>query len=216
MCRLYLVDDHTIFLRGLTLLLNEEEGFTVVGTAENGAKLLNDLDRVEMDILVLDIQLPDTDAEALLHHIRRKKPDLPILYHTMMRGTRYLHKLMQHGVQGYLLKSAPVHELIAALKSIAGGETFFSPEINITLTGEEDYRNTVIVPDARVTEILSRREMEVLQMVCKEYSSSDIAAKLFLSVSTVDTHRKNIIQKLGVNNTVGLVKYALKHGLIDG
>ena len=216
MCRLYLVDDHTIFLRGLTLLLDEQEGFSVVGTAENGVKLLADLDTVETDVLVLDIQLPDTDAETLLQHIRRKKPELPILYHTMMRGTRYLHRLMQHGVQGYLLKSAPVDELITALKTVASGKTYFSSEINITITGEEDYRNTVTVPDTRVTEILSRREVEVLQMVCREYSSADIAAKLFLSVSTVDTHRKNIIQKLGVNNTVGLVKFALKHGLIDG
>jgi DNA-binding NarL/FixJ family response regulator len=131
-----------------------------------------------------------------------------------MRGTRYIHKLSKHNIQGYILKNAPMQELLDALEKVHAGGTYFSKEINID-SGQEDFRSTITIEDKRVDEILSRRELEVLKLICREYSNAEIAEKLFLSVSTVETHRKNLISKLGVNNTVGLVKFALKHKLID-
>jgi DNA-binding NarL/FixJ family response regulator len=101
-----------------------------------------------------------------------------------------------------------------ALETVQGGKKYFSREINI-LDTDQDFRNTVTIEDRKVDEILSKREIEVLTLICKEYSNSEIAKKLFLSVSTVETHRKNLIAKLGVNNTVGLVKFALKNKLIE-
>ncbi|HRH60050.1 MAG TPA: response regulator transcription factor [Chitinophagaceae bacterium] len=215
MINLFITEDHELYLKGLTLLLSGQPGIMVCDTAGSGIETIEKLSLKLPDVLLLDINLPDTDAEDLLKKIRAQYPSLKIIYHTMLRGTRYLHKLMQQGIQGYILKSASSDELLEAITKVASGGEWFSKEIDITIGGEEAYKKTVIVPDSKIHAILSKREMEILKMICKEYSSADIAARLFLSVSTVDTHRKNITEKLGVNNTVGLVKFALKYGLIN-
>ncbi|WP_315820506.1 response regulator transcription factor [Paraflavitalea speifideaquila] len=214
MLKLFITDDHELYLEGLTLLLNKQEGMQVVGSALTGESLLQKLPELEIDVLLLDVNLPDIEEEDLLKKIRVVKPDLKILYLTIMRGTRYIHKLVKYDIQGYLLKNSSIDELKLALHSIADGQKYFSKEINI-LDTEQDFRHTITIEDKKVDEILSRREIEILTLICKEYSNSEIAEKLFLSVSTVETHRKNLIAKLGVNNTVGLVKFALKNRLID-
>jgi DNA-binding NarL/FixJ family response regulator len=152
--------------------------------------------------------------EELLIAIRALRPELKVIYLTLLRGTRYVHKLSRHNIQGYVLKNAALAELVTALHTVHGGGSYFSKDINIG-DREEDFRSTITIEDKQIDEILSRRELEVLKLICREYSNAEIAEKLFLSVSTVETHRKNLIAKLGVNNTVGLVKFALKHKLID-
>jgi two-component system, NarL family, response regulator NreC len=214
MLKLFITDDHELYLEGLTLLLNKQEDIQVVGSALTGESLLQQLPALDIDILLLDVHLPDIEEEELLKKIRSVKPTLKILYLTIMRGTRYIHKLVKYDVQGYLLKNSSIDELKTALATIAGGQKYFSKEINI-LDTDQDFRHTITIEDKKVDEILSRREIEILTLICKEYSNSEIAEKLFLSVSTVETHRKNLIAKLGVNNTVGLVKFALKNKLID-
>jgi two-component system, NarL family, response regulator NreC len=214
MIRVFITDDHELYLEGMSLLLNKQEGIQVIGSALSGESLLQKLPGLDIDILLLDVHLPDIEEEDLLKRIRALRPELKILYLTIMRGTRYIHKLVKYDVQGYLLKNSTIDELKKALGSIAAGQKYFSQEINI-LDTEQDFRHTITIEDKKVDEILSRREIEILTLICKEYSNSEIAEKLFLSVSTVETHRKNLIAKLGVNNTVGLVKFALKNKLIE-
>lgn len=214
MLRVFITDDHELYLEGLVLLLNKQPGIQVVGSALSGKELLQKLPGLQVDILLLDVHLPDTGEEELLKKIRSVHPDLKILYLTIMRGTRYIHKLIRHDIHGYILKNTSIEELVKALNSVSEGKKYFSKEINIIDT-EQDFRNTVTIEDKKVDEILSKREIEVLTLICKEYSNSEIAEKLFLSVSTVETHRKNLIAKLGVNNTVGLVKFALRNNLIE-
>ena len=214
MVKVFITDDHELYLEGLTLLLAKQDGIQVIGTAMNGGHLLKQLPGLDIDVLLLDVHLPDIEEEELLQQIRAIQPNLSVLYLTLMRGTRYIHKLVKYDIQGYLLKNASMEELKKALTTIAAGEKYFSKEINI-LDTEQDFRNTITIEDKKVEEILSKREIEILTLICKEYSNSEIAEKLFLSVSTVETHRKNLIAKLGVNNTVGLVKFALKNKLID-
>ncbi len=214
MLKVFITDDHELYLEGLVLLLNKQQGIQVVGSALTGKELLQKLPGVEVDILLLDVHLPDTDEEELLKKIRTLHPNLKILYLTIMRGTRYIHKLIRHDIHGYILKNTSIEELVKALKTVSEGKKYFSKEINIIDT-DQDFRNTVTIEDRKVDEILSKREIEVLTLICKEYSNSEIAEKLFLSVSTVETHRKNLIAKLGVNNTVGLVKFALRNNLIE-
>jgi two-component system, NarL family, response regulator NreC len=214
MLKVFITDDHELYLEGLVLLLNKQPGIQVVGSALTGKELLQKLQEVEVDILLLDVHLPDTGEEELLKKIRTVHPDLKILYLTIMRGTRYIHKLIRHDIHGYILKNTSIEELVKALKNVSEGKKYFSKEINIIDT-DQDFRNTVTIEDRKVDEILSKREIEVLTLICKEYSNSEIAEKLFLSVSTVETHRKNLIAKLGVNNTVGLVKFALRNNLIE-
>jgi two-component system response regulator NreC len=215
MIRVFITDDHEIYLEGLALLLNKQEGIEVTGTATSGKELLGCVQKgLDADILLLDVYLPDMPEEEIVRQIRAAYPDLRIVYLTLLRGTRYVHKLAKYNIQGYILKNASMDELLGALRSVHEGGRYFSKDIHIG-DRDEDFRNTITIEDRQIDEILSRRELEVLRLICKEYSNAEIAEKLFLSVSTVETHRKNLIAKLGVNNTVGLVKFALRNNLTD-
>ena len=214
MIRVFITDDHEMYLEGLALLLGKQEGIEVAGTALSGKDLLSRVKDIQADILLLDVYLPDIGEEELLQEIRAVRQDLKIIYLTLLRGTRYIHKLTRHNIQGYVLKNASLDELVTALRMVNEGGSYFSKDINIG-DRDEDFRNTITIEDKQIDEILSRRELEVLKLICREYSNAEIADKLFLSVSTVETHRKNLIAKLGVNNTVGLVKFALRNKLID-
>jgi len=214
MVKVFVIDDHEMYLEGLALLLNKQEGVNVIGTALSGTELLEKLPQMDADILLLDVYLPDTDEEELLKKIREIKPNQKIVYLTMLRGTRYVHKLMKHGIQGYILKNSSISELNEAISKVSNGEEYFCKEVNLG-DRDDDFRSTIIIEDKDVNAILSKRELQVLKLICNEYNNAEIAAKLFLSVSTVETHRKNLISKLGVNNTVGLVKFAVKHMLAD-
>ncbi len=212
MIRIYITEDQELYLEGLALLLKKQGNLAVIGTSRNGNDLLSKLPTTEIDILLLDVHLPDINEESLIKEIRDLHPTLKIIYLTMMRGTRNVHKLLKYDIQGYILKNAPLEELLNALQAVYYGGTYFTPEVDIRRGN--DFINDISLEDKNVEEILSRREIEVLVLVCKEYSNIQIAEKLFLSVSTVETHRKNLIARLGVNNTVGLVKYALRNNLI--
>jgi len=214
MIRVFITDDHEIYLEGLSLLLGKQEGIEVIGTATSGKELLDQVRDLQADVLLLDVYLPDLGEEEILQQIRASRPELRIIYLTLLRGTRYIHKLSKYNIQGYVLKNASLDELLLALKTVQDGGSYFSKDIHIG-DRDEDFRNTITIEDKQIDEILSRRELEVLRLICKEYSNAEIADKLFLSVSTVETHRKNLIAKLGVNNTVGLVKFALRNNLID-
>jgi two-component system, NarL family, response regulator NreC len=214
MIKLYITDDQELYLEGLTLLLNKQEGMSVTGSSLAGNDLLAKLPSLDIDVLLLDVHLGDINEEELIKKIRVLRPELKIIYLTMMRGTRFIHKLSRHRIQGYVLKNASIDELKTAIVAVAEGGEYYSKEINIA-DAEQDFRFTITLDDRKVDEILSKREIEILTLICKEFSNADIAARLFLSISTVETHRKNLIAKLGVNNTVGLVKFALKNKLIE-
>jgi two-component system response regulator NreC len=214
MIRVFITDDHEMYLEGLSLLLQKQSALEVIGTSKTANQLLQILPELSPDdVLLLDVNLPDMEEEELIRQIRTLRPKQKIIYLTLIRGTRYVHKLLKYQVQGYILKNASVDELLQAINTVGTGGTYFSKEIDII--SNSDFRNTLTVEEKQVTEILSKREVEVLKLVCKEFSNAEIAQKLFLSVSTVETHRKNLISKLGVQNTVGLVKFAIRNNLID-
>ncbi|MEO5685600.1 MAG: response regulator transcription factor [Chitinophagaceae bacterium] len=213
MIKVFIIEDHEMYLEGLALLLKKQEDIAISGTAASGNLLLEQLPFIDADILLLDVHLPDVNEEDLIKKIRAAKPNQKIIYLTLMRGTRYIHKLLRHTIQGYILKNAPIEELLSAIRSVYIGGTYFSKEIDII--SDNDFRSTLTLEEKRVAEILSKREIEILTLICKEFSNIEIAEQLFLSVSTIETHRKNIIAKLGVNNTVGLVRFAIKNKLIE-
>ena len=213
MIKVFIIEDHEMYLEGLALLLKKQHDIEVTGTASSGKQLLENLPSLNADILLLDVHLPDIGEEELLKKIRSTKPGQKVIYLTLMRGTRYIHKLLRHNIQGYILKNAPLEELISAIREVYNGGSHFSKEIDIL--SENDFRATLTLEEKKAGDILSKREIEILTLICKEFSNAEIAEKLFLSVSTIETHRKNIISKLGVNNTVGLVRFALKNKLIE-
>lgn len=202
-----IVDDHEIFLRGLEALLKTQANFEVKHTFLSGKELLEKLP-LEVDLLLLDVQLPDIKQVELLEKIRETHPDIPVVYLTLYRGNRYFNRLEKIGIQGYLLKDSPMEELVQALNTVLKGENYYQDRYGL------NDQNTVTMPAENMHKLLSQREIEILQLVSQEYSSAQIAERLFISVSTVDTHRKNLMIKLGVENTVGLIKLAVKLKLI--
>ena len=208
MIHLTLVDDHEIFRKGLEGLLKSQGNFEVLNSMGSGNELLENLPLTSTDVLLLDLQLPDMEPEILLKKIRKKQPDLKILYLTLVRGNRYFNKLKPMEIQGYILKDSPVEVLSEAIETVAQGAEYFTDRY------QTEHLNTVTTPENKMKELLSKRELEVLKLVAQEYSSAQIAEQLFLSVSTVDSHRKNIMIKLGVDNIVGLIKVAVQNGLI--
>lgn len=212
MVRIFILEDQELYLEGLVLLLKRNKHFHIEGYEHNAQQFVQRLPDIAADIFLLDVHLPDMDAEGLLTEIRKQHKHQKVIYLTMMRGSRMLHRLEKLGFQGYVLKNASIQELTNAIEIVSKGGLYFSPELNATTNELPAFRDTIIV--SKPEHILTEREKEILRLVCEEYSNAQIAEKLFISVGTVDTHRKNIIGKLGVNNTVGLVKFALTHNLL--
>ena len=215
MITLILADDHSLYIEGLELLLAKGNDFKVITKCNSGAEAILTLKKKNCDILLLDLHLTDMTGVEVIEEVQKFKPDQKIIMLTHQKGSRYLSKLEKLGIKGYLLKNITKEELTKALLTVYAGGTYFCEGIQ-NITKEEDFyiKSSVILSNENPDTILTTREKEILVLVCNELSSSEIAEKLFISVGTVDTHRKNILQKLGIANTVGLVKFALKHGLI--
>ena len=215
MISLILADDHSLYIEGLELLLAKGNDFKIITKCNSGAEAISTLKKKNCDILLLDLHLTDMTGLEVVENVLRFKPEQKIIMLTHQKGSKYLGKLEKLGIKGYLLKNITKEELIKALKIVYDGGTYFSEGIH-NITKEEDVyiKSSVIISNESPDVILTPREKEILIHVCNELSSAEIAEKLFISIGTVDTHRKNILQKLGISNTVGLVKFALKHGLI--
>ncbi|MCP9768337.1 DNA-binding response regulator [Lacihabitans sp. LS3-19] len=207
--KIVIVDDHEIFLKGLESILLEQANFEILETFFGGRHLLNSLPLENVDVLLLDLQLPDISPEKLLREIRVIQPKLKVLYLTLVRGNRYFNKLSEYGFEGYILKDSPIEILVEAIKTVANGKTFYGDRYS-----QKDQINTVTLPENKAISVLSSREVEVLKLVAQELSSAQIAERLFVSVSTIDSHRQNIMIKLGVDNIVGLIKIAISNNLI--
>jgi len=209
-----LVDDHSLHLEGLELLLKKESDFDIIHTFQNGISFLEFATKKNFDVLLLDLHLPDMDGIAIAEELQKLKHPAKIILLTMQRGGRYLQKAEKLSIKGYVLKSSEIETIKKAIHTVyEGGQVFEDIGNKVSHEEELQLKSSVIIDD-KPENLLSDREKEILILVCQEYSSAQIADKLFISTGTVDTHRKNILIKLGVNNTVGLVKYAIKHKLI--
>lgn len=197
------------------MLLNSSGAAKVVATASDGIEAVQMIEQHEFDILLLDLHLPNKDGMQIAEELSKKNVPFRIIMLTMQRGGRYIERLKKWGVKGYVLKSVSLETLSDVIQRVHKGEEYFPEEV-MAYDHEEDVRlkSSVITSDTPAKQ-LTAREQEILVLVCQEYSSKEIGEKLFISTGTVDTHRKNLLLKLGVTNTVGLVKYALKHGLLD-
>jgi two-component system, NarL family, response regulator NreC len=215
MITLIIADDHPLYLEGLEMILTKSKELRIEAKCTLGADAIEVLKNKSCDVLLLDLHMPDMSGLEAVEEIRKFKPQQKIIMLTHQKGSRYLGKLERLGINGYVLKNVHKEELMEAIKTVYNGGSYFTEGIQ-NITKEEDFyiKSSVIVNDDGNNFVLTPREIEILIRVCNEMSSSEIAKELFISVGTVDTHRKNILQKLGISNTVGLVKYALKHNLL--
>jgi two-component system, NarL family, response regulator NreC len=212
--KLLICDDHALYLNGLNLILDQHKAINISAIASSGKEIIEIVKTTDADILLLDLHLPDMDGLEITTQIRAFNKSLKIVVLTHQKGNRYLSKFKALNISGYVLKNISVEDLFEAITIIGNGGSYFSPDILMTSKEDEYYLKSSVIISEKNDLRLSDREKEILILVCNEMSSADIAKQLYLSTSTVDTHRKNILNKVGVSNTVGLVKYAIKHHLI--
>lgn len=204
-------EDHPIMLKGLRNMLSEYDHFQITGSYATGNALLAGLQKTQPDVLLMDIDLPDITGEELTQTVVKRYPDIKILVLTSHDNIFFVRSLLRIGAIGYLLKTTDEEDLVAAIGSAAAGLQALSPAIKDLLVKDTlKLKQTIVAP----TE-LTQREKEILQLIAEEYTSQEIGDKLFLSSRTVDNYRFGLMQKLDVKNMAGLIKKAIKMGLIE-
>jgi len=211
--RILLADDHNILRRGLRLLLERQPGFEVVGEASDGRQAVERSEVMKPDVLVLDIAMPNMSGIEAAQRISALLPHAAIVILSMHSDEGYVLRALKAGAKGYVLKDSAENDLIEAIKAVSGGKAFFSPEISNILV--EDYVREMKKRGAEDSyELLTPREREILQMLAGGKSNKDIATSLNLSLYTVETHRRNLQDKLNLHSIAELILYAVRKGII--
>ena len=206
--KLLIADDHTILRDGIVSLLQSEEAFTVAGTAGNGYEVMDLISKNDYDVCLLDINMPGLDGMETAKLLKEKRPGIKIIMLTTYNDREIISELVHIGVSGYLLKNSDKQELVEAVHKVMKGRHYFSEEVeNIILQGLTQNKSNDVI-------ILTERELEVVNFLAREYTNDKIATALHISYRTVETHRKNIMQKTKAHNLAGLMKYAYGKGLL--
>ncbi|MGB0807241.1 MAG: response regulator [Salibacteraceae bacterium] len=213
MTKIYIADDHQIFIDGIISLLHDVSNLEVVGYANNGKELLDALQVNEVNLVLLDVNMPVMDGKKALEKIVVTHPHIKVLMLTMHDSALQIEKLMKAGAHGYLLKNTGKEELTSAIAALMNNQSYYSQEVSQKvmegMMRKQQQSNTVNTVE------LTPREKEVLVEIANELTTTEIAEKLCISHHTVESHRKNLISKLQVRGATGLVKYAILNGLVD-
>lgn len=212
--RILLADDHVVMRRGLRLLLETQPGFSVIGEASDGRKAIEAAKTLLPDVVILDIAMPILNGAEAAQRINEELPNIAIIMLTMHSDESYVLRALRAGAKGYLLKDSAESDVMEAIRAVSVGKTFFSPEISRILM--EDYVREIRrrgVNDSYET--LSSREREVLHLIVEGKANKEVAALLNISPYTVETHRRNLQEKLNLHNFAELVLYAVRKGLIS-
>ena len=211
--RIMIVDDHQVVIDGIKLMLKDEENLVCVAEASTGREAIDKMAQLEVDLVLLDINLPDISGIEVCKKLSKEYDALKILALTMYDKGSFIQQMFKSGASGYILKNAGKEELLKAIKTINEGETYVSQQVSQALMNsllKKDKSRSDFIPE------LTRREKEILQLIAQEYTTQEISKNLFISLNTVETHRKNLLSKFGVRNSVGLVRVAIEKGLLDG
>jgi len=211
--RILLADDHTVMRRGLRLLLESHPEFSVVGEAADGRQAVDQAESTNPDVVVLDITMPNLGGIEAAERIVSQLPHAAIIFLSMHSDESYVLRALKSGAKGYLLKDSAEGDLIEAIKAVTQGKTFFSAEISKMLV--EDYIREIRTRGIEDSyELLTSREKEILQLLAEGKSNKDIAAVLNLSFHTVETHRRNLQEKLNLHSFADLILYAVRKRVI--
>jgi DNA-binding NarL/FixJ family response regulator len=214
---LFIADDHALFVDALTIALHQAEAgspFRVIGSASNGEELLERLRASVPDILLLDLNMPVMNGLQVLPVIRESYPGLRVIIVTKYSDPKFVRECIQiHSVAGYVLKTSPFSEFLEAIQGVARGQLYMSSNLQLypkesIVSNEASFDETFL---ARYN--LTRREIEILSQIAQAKSNADIAENLFISPQTVGAHRKNIMRKLNISTTAGLVRFAIENQL---
>jgi two-component system, NarL family, response regulator NreC len=208
--KVLLADDHKIFRDGLRTLI-EKEGMEVVGEAENGRKTIKLAEKLLPNLIIMDVSMPDMNGIEATRKIRAAMADVKVIALSMHSDRRFVIGMLEAGASGYLLKDCAFGELANAINQVSTGNTYLSPKIaDVVVKGYLNKTNDTAVSGGA---ILTSREREILQLIAEGLTAKEIAAHVFLSIKTIETHRRNIMQKLNLKSTADLTKYAIREGL---
>lgn len=211
--RVLIADDHLIVREGLRAILEAQTDIEVVGEANSGEEAANKVKEIRPDIVLMDITMPGMDGLEATRRIKQHNPEVNILILTMHEGDEYFFKSLDSGASGYFIKGGSSRELISALRAVYNGDVFLYPTMAKKLLGS--YLQQVKVGQHKESyDGLTNREREVLTLVAQGHTNQEIAERLVLSVTTVQTHRAHIMAKLGLHSRTELVKYAIRQGFI--
>ena len=209
--KIIVADDHTFVRVGLKELINKDSDLTVVAEAKNGQELLEILNHKKCDVIVMDISMPEMDGLTAIKELYEKFRGIKILVLSMLKDYPHFKEVMAHGASGYMVKDDAPEQLVSAIKTILRGKKYISPSVTTMLVDREVRSLDETVPSL---EILTKREKQILTMIAKSMPNKNIASKLKISIRTVEHHRANLTDKLGLKDIPSLIKYALTKGLI--
>ncbi|MBI2968853.1 MAG: response regulator transcription factor [Bacteroidetes bacterium] len=206
-----IADDHQVFIDGLKIHIQKDKRFNVVAEALNGDDALKKIKTQKIDLLMTDINMPGMDGVELTKNVKKEFPHIKVFVLTMHNDREIVSEILMAEAEGYVLKNTGKNQLLEALNAIADGSTYYSNEI-LSIMMEKVRKEKKQEEETRE---LSEREIEVLKLIAQEYSSGQIAEKLFISRRTVDTHRIHIFEKTKTKTIVGLIKFAIRNGLVE-
>ncbi len=205
--RVLIADDHVIFRKGLTAILNEITSVKVVAEASTGCEVIECLKSGAVDVVLMDIKMPGMDGIEATKKISEKYPDVCVIALTMHEEIGYFNRMLEAGAKGFLLKKTNQDQLKEAINAVCRGENYFAEEFAMSVQGTARQKTTQLIN-------LTDREREVLEFICKGYSNYEISKKLGLSHRTIDGHRSRLFEKTGAKNAPNLVMFAIKNGLV--
>ncbi len=209
--KVIVVEDHQILLESISLLISTIPNIELVGKASNGLKAMQILEKEEVDIIISDVMMPVMNGIELTWKVKQQFPHIKVLMLTVSEDSQTIKNALQAGADGFIFKSAEREELEEAISSLMNNKKYYSDKAILSLA---EAQNEVFISDKEALKtMLTERELQILKLISQEMSGIQIAEKLFISPTTVESHRKNLFQKIGVNTSVGLVKYAMKHGI---
>ncbi|HEY0098350.1 MAG TPA: response regulator transcription factor [Pyrinomonadaceae bacterium] len=211
--RIFLADDHAIIREGLKSLIEAQPDMIVVGETDNGRTAWREVKALQPDVVVMDISMPELNGAKATELLKRDCPQTKVLVLTVHNDQGYLHQLLKAGASGYVLKRAAPHELIRAIRAVAGGETYLDPTIVSDVVGS--YVRKQSTREGQPQGELSEREAEVLRLIALGYSNKEIATRLDISVRTVETYKARLMEKLNFHSRAEIVRYALLQGWLD-
>lgn len=211
--KIFIADDHAVFRDGLKKILEDHDGFEIVGEACDGQDTVTKVQELLPDILLLDISMPVFNGFQVVERVKNLQPTLKVIILTLHNNESYISSFLKAGVNGYIIKTASAREVILALEAVAKGGYYLDPSVSRFLINH--YVENTIEDQVEEWDGLTSREVEVLKLIAEGYKNQDIADLLNVSVKTVESHRYNIMEKLDMHDRIDLVKYAIRRGLIQ-
>ena len=213
MIRVMIADDHNMFVEGVESILYGIDNIQVVAKCYTGPEVFEKLATTPADVILLDINLPVMNGIEVCQKLNKEYPDVKVLALSMHNEESYVTEILKYGAQGYILKNTGKKELIHAIETIHNGQSYFSEEVTETIMKSLVNQRTGNKKSAVAAPKISRREKDVLELIVREHTTQEIADTLFISLKTVESHRRSLLTKLGVRNTAGLVRVAIENHL---